>query len=373
MLKLFLYLIFFFATAFSELTKESCEDWIANTLSLPVDSSVKIYILDNIQYIPSSKFLPELKKISILKSSNENIYLKSNYVLYKVYKSTSSLDKIVSFLLDKPQKKDDKETPLLKAKIYLKNQLRAEAAKMIGELGDETHIKVLSKTVNDEDGVVSDASYFALAMLSKRGKIKLKVDDIKEFFYSGLKNSDYKVRLKAVKYLGELGYKDAAGPLSLRLKDTSKEVVLQTIISLGKIKDETVLQDLLQFSNSPEPSYKVALAEALGNLISNSTNTVVINKIKTTLNNLLNDSNGTVRVAAAVSLLKISDVSAIEVLKKGLNSTDLDVVLYCIEGLGNFGTVDDIKFIENFTQHQDLLVRAYAYVNILKIYYRRGN
>lgn len=357
---------------YAEITKEVCEEWISNTLVSSSESSIKIYILENLQDIPSAKFLPGVKKISLLKTTPENVYLKSLYVLYKVYKSTSALEKIANFLLQKP-KKESSETPLIKAKIYLKNQLRAEAAKMIGELGDERHLEILSKTVKDEYGIVSDASYFALAMLSKRGKIK-PLNELKEFFYSGLKDVDYKVRLKAVRYLGELRYPDSVGPLSLRLKDTSKEVVVETIISLGKIGDVSILQDLLQFKNSQEDAYRVALAEALGSLaevlIISSKDTSVMDKIRNVLNSLMNDPNGMVRVTAAAALLRISDRSGIEVIKKGLESIDTDVILYCIKSLGNYGNFQDIKLIEKFTQHNDLLIQTYAYVSILKIYYK---
>ncbi|MCX7910902.1 MAG: HEAT repeat domain-containing protein [Endomicrobia bacterium] len=357
---------------YAEITKEVCEEWISNTLVSSSESSIKIYILENLPDIPSAKFLPGVKKISLLKTTPENVYLKSLYVLYKVYKSTSALEKIANFLLQKP-KKESSENPLIKAKIYLKNQLRAEAAKMIGELGDERHLEILSKTVKDEYGIVSDASYFALAMLSKRGKIK-PLNELKEFFYSGLKDVDYKVRLKAVRYLGELRYPDSVGPLSLRLKDTSKEVVVETIISLGKIGDVSILQDLLQFKNSQEDAYRVALAEALGSLaevlVISSKDTSVMDKIRNVLNSLMNDPNGMVRVTAAAALLRISDRSGIEVIKKGLESIDTDVILYCIKSLGNYGNFQDIKLIEKFTQHNDLLIQTYAYVSILKIYYK---
>ncbi|MEN3013087.1 MAG: hypothetical protein ABDH23_00510 [Endomicrobiia bacterium] len=369
------FLLFFNKYSNCEITKEKCEEWIISTLNTADDASVKIYILDSIHYIPSNRFLPEIKKLSLLSSkTNQNIYLKSLYVLYKVYKSTPSLEKIVDFLLQKPQR-SLKDNPVIKAKIYIKNQLRAEAAKMLGELGDERHLEVLSKIIKEDDeGMVSDACYFALAMLSKRGKIK-KLDELKEFFYSGLKDTDPKVRLKAVKYLGELSYPDALGPLSLRLKDVNKEVVTETILSLGKIGDPSIFQELLQFKTHQDVALRVALAEALGNIgrsILNSGNFSTLEKIKSVISSLMNDTHGMVKVTSAVALLKISDKSGLEVIKKGLNSTDTDVVLYCLENLGNYGSLEDIKLLENFTQHQELIFRAYSYVNILKIYYREG-
>ncbi|MCX7956879.1 MAG: HEAT repeat domain-containing protein [Endomicrobia bacterium] len=368
-------LFFSIVFCFCEVTREMAEEKIAEILNSEQDSTIRIYILDNFSYYPSYKFLSHLNKIG---QKEDIVGLKSLYVLYKVYKSTSALERISKILLTKPNYQQ-KESPVLKAKIYAKNQLRAEAAKILGELGDASHIDVLSKTVKDEDGVVSDASYFALALLSVRGKIK-PLDDLKEFFYSGLKDTNPKVRVKAVEYLGALKYQDSVIPLSLRLKDNYKEVVLATVKSLGEIGDHSVLQDLLQLKNSQEASIRFVLAEALGNIcgsiINKSTKTtetiLAINKIQKNLSDLLNDTNGMVKVAAAVSLLKINNKSGLEIIKRGLESTDTDVVLYCINSLGAYGSLEDIKLIENFTTHSNVLVKTYAYVNILKIYYRNG-
>lgn len=360
---------------FSEITKNECEDWLIKTLTT-TDDSIKIYILENISDVPIKKFYSEIKKLANV-SNNDNVKLRSFYVCYKVYKDTTALEQIVKFLLQKP-KLPDNAPQVVKAKVYLKNQLRAEAAKMLGELGDEKIVDVLSKVINsDDDGNVKDAAYFALALLSQRGKIK-PLPEMKEFFYSGLKDVNPKVRLQAVKYIGELKYDDAALPLSLRLKDVQKQVVLETISSLGKLGSSSVsvLQELLQFKNHPEDTYRVTLAEALGNIareISTSTEPVKsesYSKIKTVLTNFLNDPNGMVRIVSARSLMSVGDRTGIEVIKKGLDSNEVDVIIYCIESLGKYGQKEDIKLIEKFLQHQDLKVKTATYCSILKIYFR---
>lgn len=371
MKKLLFFLFFIPVFIFAEVSKEEAEKWIINALSTQ-DDSVKIYIVENIEEIPLRSFYSVLKKLTF--SKNENLKLKTNYVLYKVYKDTYSLTQIINFLLDKP-KLPTNATNLQKAKVYLKNQLRAEAARILGEVGDAKIVDVLSKTVKDEDGNVSDASYFALGLLSQRGIIQ-PLPDIKEFFYSGLKDLNPKVRLQAVKYLGELKYSDSALPLSLRLKDTYKDVVIETIKSLGKIKDIKILPDLLQFKNSKEDAYRLALAEALGEIgfeIKNSTEIVKkdsVLKIKNTLYDMLNDVNGMIRVAAARSLLKLDDLTGLEIVKKGIESSDSDVVIYCIETIGKYGKKEQISLIEKFIQHSDINIKIAAYLNILKIYLR---
>lgn len=358
-------------------SKEECEDWIIKMLS-GQENSIKIYILENIKDVNVKKFYPEIKKLSIL-TQNDNVKLKSYYVLYKVYNDTSSIKQIINFFLQKP-KIDENAPQIVKAKLYLKNQLRAESAKMLGELGDEKIVDILSKVINDDtdDGNVKDAAYFALALLSQRGKIK-PLPEIKEFFSSGLKNSNSKVRLKAVKYLGELKYPDSLLPLSLRLKDTDKQVVLETIYSLGNIGDISILQDLVQFKTHPEDTLRVILAETLGKIGKNvlsSTDTfkmVYLTRIKSILNDMLNDTNGMVRISAASSLLLLEDSSGKEILKKGLESNDTDVLIYCIETFGKYGNKEDIKLLEPFTKSQDLTLKTAAYFNILKIYYRNPN
>ncbi|MCS7151773.1 MAG: HEAT repeat domain-containing protein [Endomicrobia bacterium] len=362
---------------FSEITKQECKNWLLKTLQSQ-DDSIKIYILDNIKDTPLKEFYYEIRKLANI-SMNDNVKLKSLYVSYKVYKDTAALDQISKFLLQKP-KIPENAPQVVKAKAYLKNQYRAEAAKMLGELGDEKTVDILSKIINsDDDGNVKDAAYFALALLSQRGRIK-PLPEMREFFYSGLKDLNPKVRLQAVKYIGDLRYTDAAQPLSLRLKDTNKQVVIEAIYSLGKLRDLSVpvLQELIQFKNHPDETYRVALADALGNIaeaVISSTETSKINtltKIRNVLNEFLNDPNGMVRVTAAKSLLSLGDRTGVEVLKKGLDSNDIDVIIYSVEALGKYGDKEDIKFLEKFIQHQDLKVKTAVYCNILKIYFKTG-
>ena len=366
---LFLLLFITITNCFSQLAKES-EEFILKSISSAHDS-IKLYILDNIEDIPLKSFIPEIK--NLLKSKNDNVKIKSAYVLYKVYKDTQAINVIINFALDKP-KIDEKMSAVAKAKVYLKNQLRADVVKMLGELGDKNIVNVLSKTVKGDDGNVADASYFALALLSQRGVIK-PMPELKRFFYDGLKDLNPKVRLQAVKFLAQLKYEDSVPPLTLRLRDTNKEVVLETIKALGKIGNKEVLKDLLQFKTHTEDSYRLTLAESLGDLgysilFSSFTDTETLTKIKSVLQSFLNDMNGSVRVAAARSLLKLNDRTGIEVLKKGLESNDGDIILYSIESFGKYGNMDDINYLSKFIASSDETIKTVSFVNILKIYHR---
>ncbi len=360
----------FIINIFCELSRSDIENFILKNISV-VKDDIKLFILDNIEEIPLNSFKSEIR--SLINSENDNVKIKSAYVLYKVYKDTHALNVVINFILDKP-KIDKKMSAVAKAKAYLKNQLRAEAVKMLGELGDKNVVDVLSKTIKDEDGNVKDASYFALALLSQRAIIK-PVPELKNFFFDGLKDLNPKVRLQAVKYLAQLNYEDSILPLTLRLKDANKEVVLETIKALGKIGNKEVLKDLLQFKSHPDDTFRLTLAESLGELannivISSPTDTESLIKIKNVLQSYLNDINGSVRVAAARSLLKLNDRSGVEVLKKGLQSNDKDVVLYSIESFGKYGNLDDIQYLTKFTESFDEILKMASYVNILKIYCR---
>lgn len=366
---IFLFLFITTANCFSQSEKEA-EEFVLKSITSAQDS-IKLYILDNIEEIPLKSFKSEVK--NLLKSKNDNVKIKSAYVLYKVYKDTQAINVIINFVLDKP-KIDERMSAVAKAKMYLKNQLRADAIKMLGELGDKNIVDVISKTIKDDDGNVADASYFALALLSQRGVIK-PMPELKDFFYDGLKDLNPKVRLQAVKFLAQLRYEDSVLPLTLRLKDVNKEVVLETIKSLGKIGNKEVLKDLLQFKTHPEDSYRLTLAESLGNLayniiVSSFPDTETLTKIKNVLQSYLNDTNGSVRVAAARSLLQLNDRTGVEVLKKGLESNDNDIVLYSIESFGKYGNIDDIKFLSKFISSPDEMLKVASFVNILKIYYR---
>jgi len=369
-MKMIVFILVFVINIFCEFSKTDIENIILKNISVTKDE-IKLYILDNIEDIPLNSFKPEIK--NLLKSKNDNVKIKSAYVLYKIYKDTQAINVIINFVLDKP-KITENMSAVAKAKVYLKNQLRAEAVKMLGELGDKSIVNVLSKTVKDDDGNVADASYFALALLSQRGVIQ-QTSELKEFFYEGLKDLNPKVRLQAVKFLAQLKYEDSVPPLTLRLKDTNKEVVLETIKALGKIGNKEVLKDLLQFKTHPEDSYRLTLAESLGDIaynivISSFVDTETLTKIKNVLQSYLNDMNGSVRVAAARSLLKLNDRTGVEVLKKGLESNDEDIILYSIESFGKYGNLDDIKYLSKYTDSANEMVKTAGFVNVLKIYYR---
>jgi HEAT repeat protein len=360
-MKMIVFILVFVINIFCEFSKTDIENIILKNISVTKDE-IKLYILDNIEDIPLNSFKSEIK--NLLKSKNDNVKIKSAYVLYKIYKDTQAINVIINFVLDKP-KITENMSAVAKAKVYLKNQLRAEAVKMLGELGDKSIVNVLSKTVKDDDGNVADASYFALALLSQRGVIQ-QTSQLKEFFYEGLKDLNPKVRLQAVKFLGELKYKDSIQPLTLRLKDPNKEVVAETIKSLGKIGDDSVIQDLIQFKAHPDETLRLTLAETLG-LFENKETLITV---KNVLNDMLQDINGMVRVASARSLLKLKDRTGVEILRKGLQSSDSDVVIYCIETFGKYGSLEDVGLIEKFIEQEDINIKTIAYVNILKIYNR---
>jgi HEAT repeat protein len=370
--KILLLVILFHTNIFCAVSQKLVEEFLVKQLNSS-DKSSKIYILDQIKNLKTKIFFPELKKL--VNDKDTAIRLKSAYLLAKVYNNYSSIDVLIEILNTKP-KIDNPTSPISQAKLLMKNQFRAEAVKMLGDIGDEKFVPIISKFTTDSEGIVADNSYFALALMSKNKKIK-PLPEILEFFYSGLKHPDAKVRLKAVKILGELKDKNSVQPLVLRLKDYDKTVRASAVISLGLIGDISVFQDMAYLKTDKEDTVRSALAESMGYLgesLIGSTDTVKIfqlNKIKDLLIELMNDFNGAVRVNAAVSLWKLGDTSGIEIIKKGLSSDDLDVKTFCIESVGNYGSEKEIKLIEEFLQDKDVFIQTVANVSLLKIYLKK--
>ncbi len=371
-------LIYFAPITFCDIDIETCEKILIKHLT-SADNSTKIYILENLtQGINLDNFVPILKKMAYktdLQQVDDNIRIKSAYLLAKVYKDTAAVNVLINILETKPVVKNP-QSPLGKAKLYLKNLIRAEAVKMLGEVGNTKIVALLWKYKNDPDGTIVDAVYFVLYGLMLKGKIAL-VEEIKEFFYSGLKDLNPKVRLSAVKYLGELRDTNAVQPLMLRLKDSNKEVCVEAITSLCKIGSAIALQDIIYLKNNKEDSIRAAISEGLGFMgreLLSSTDTaksLYLSQIKKVLIEYLNDYNGRVRINAAVSLLMLNDYTGIEIIKKGLNSTDTDVVIYCIKSLGEYGTKNDISLLEKFVSVEDPSLQVASTISILKILSRK--
>ncbi|MFQ3675180.1 MAG: HEAT repeat domain-containing protein [Endomicrobiia bacterium] len=373
-MKKIIYLIIFLVTNINlnASNQKSVEEFLVKQLN-SLDKSSKVYILDQIKNIKLPIFIPELKKL--VNDKDVGIRIKSAYLLAKVYNDFSFVNVLIEVLNTKP-KVDNPETPVGRARLLMRNQFRAEAVKLLGDIGDEKYVSVISKATTDSEGIVADSAYFALALMAQNKKIK-PLPEITEFFYSGLKHSDAKVRLKAVKILGELKDKTSVSPLVLRLKDHDKTVRAAAVISLGLIGDSSVFQDIAYLKSDKEDAVRSALAESLGYLgesLKGSTETIKIvqlNKIKDLLMELMNDFNGGVRINAAVSLWKLGEVTGMGIIKKGLTSDDLDVKIFCIESVGNYGTREDIKLIENFIQDENIFIRTVTNVSLLKIYLRK--
>ncbi len=368
----FLILFVFTIVSTYALNQKDIETFLLQQLS-SVDKSSKLYILDQIKDIKLPIFVPELKKLA--NSKDVIIRLKSAYVLSKVYNENLFINILVGIVNDKPVVKTP-DSPISRAKIMIQNQFRAEAVKMLGELGDEKVLPIVSKATTDEDGMVADAAYYALAVMSKNKKTK-PLPELMEFFYTGLKHTDPKIRLKAVKILGELKDKPAVNPLVLRLKDYDKNVREESLLSLGKIGELSALQDMIYLKTDKEDTVRSALARSLGYFseeLKGSTDSLKISQInivKGLLMELMNDVNGVVRIESAASMLRFSDRTGIELIKKGLDSEDIDVKIFCIETIGNYGTKKDFEIIERFLQDPNIFVQTVANVNLLKLYIRK--
>ncbi len=370
MKKIFYFLVLSCQFLFSEITKTYCEEYLLKLLSSTnTDISIKIYILNRLPELETKIFYQELKKL--LQDNNNDIKLHSAYVLLKSYKDKSAQDVLLNLIKKKPVVKNP-ESPTGRAKLFRENKIRADAIKILGNYGDEKVVDVIKECLKEDDGNIIDASWYALSKLHFRGIIKLDIDPT-EIFYSGLKELNPRIRVTAVKYLGELGDRRSVQPLVLRLKDNNKDVVRESILSLCKIGDISVLQELFQFKSDKDDNIRATFAEGLGyfaesiKLSTEPAKIESLNKIKRVLNELYNDPIGMVRINASVSLLRLGDRSGIEFIKKGLVSSDSDIRIYCIESLGRYGNTEDIKLLQPYLQDKELVISVATYVSMCKL------
>jgi len=117
--------------------------------------------------------------------------------------------------IHKMQEKRDVED-LIKALKYKDTDVRAEAAKALGKIGDVKATDSLVQAMKDENGYVR---YMAVAALGKIGETKPV-----ELFIQALKDEDYRVRWSAAEVLGRIGDARAVEPLIQVMKDESCDV-----------------------------------------------------------------------------------------------------------------------------------------------------
>ena len=136
-------------------------------------------------------------------------------------------------------------------------QVRHEAAKALGEIGDERAVPHLIQALSDKYTKVREAAVSALGRIG--------AERAAPHLVQTLGDQSVRVRSEAVKALSQIG--PAAVPhVILALDDERWEVRERAVSALGSIGDQSALPHLVQALNDEKSAVRVKAASALGQL-----------------------------------------------------------------------------------------------------------
>lgn len=151
-----------------------------------------------------------------------------------------------------------------------------------------------------------------------------------------LKNESYPKSMKAANKLGNIGNKNAVGPLIKALKDPNRFVKKASARSLGKIGDKKAIKPLIQILSSKDSGFRKSAKEALVKLGASSEDLTLAfksnnhykremalealseiggKKSEIIIKKALSDESGGVRWRAAKAVLNCYDDNSVKILK----------------------------------------------------------
>ncbi len=220
--------------------------------------------------------------------------------------------------------------------------IRALAAKTVGEIGDVSGLNSLILALRDKETKVRES---AARALGKLGSKKAVMD-----LLSALNDKENSVTCAVAEALGEIKANEAVETLINLLSNEYPIVKESAIVALGNIRDNRAIEPLINSLNDDEERVRWYAADSLGK--------IGIQKATLPLITLLSDKSARVRESVVTALGQIGDESAVESLIKLLKDEDNRVaekaasVLSTIE-CKNFETLDNI--VSTFYAEKDYI------------------
>lgn len=232
-------------------------------------------------------------------------------------------------LADITQHKDTRAVPpLIEALREHDSNLRQNAAKALGRIGDPQAVPGLLDSLHREDSRVRRTAATALSKIGTAAVSGL---------LDALKHRDYRVREMAAWALGEIGDAAAAPALIASLGEKDPEARRAIIAALVKIGVPAV-PELLADLQSSDWTIRLAGVKLLGDIGDVSA--------VPTIAQLLNDEYGAVRKATAEVLGKLADPGAVPALSQRLSTEDSsDVLSAIVQALGAIGDASAIPVL----------------------------
>jgi HEAT repeat protein len=199
-------------------------------------------------------------------------------------------------------------------------EVRLDAVRCLGKLGDARAVEPLIATLKDEDWIVG---WFAAQALGQIGD-----PQAVEPLIAALKDTEMHVRRFAAEALRQFGDSRAVQPLIAALKDETGDVRCAAAQALGQIGDSRAVQPLIATLKDEERDVCCAAARALGQIGDSRAVRPLIA--------ILKDETGDVRQAAAWALEKIG-APAVEPLIAILKDEAMDMRQAAARALGRIG------------------------------------
>ncbi len=234
--------------------------------------------------------------------------------------------------------------PQLAALGHEKGEIRIQAARTLGKLGDERAIEPLIAALKDPYREVREAAVMALGQF---GELAF------EPLVAALNDDVMEVRWGAHRALvvGGFGNERAAELLFTALNDETSEVRVEVAVTLGRLGDERAITPLIDALKHGEPNERWMAAGTLGFLGSKQAVEHLIAG--------LGDEDENVRQMAARALGQFGDSEAIESLIAALKDKDWYVRSGAAWALGKLSS-EEVQLLgayNFFTDHETWFVR----------------
>jgi len=175
--------------------------------------------------------------------------------------------------------------------------VRREAAKSLGKIGDEHAIPALINALKDEDRYGREGAAEGLGGMGEKAFPSL---------IRAIKDEDWHVRMGAAIAFRIIGDKDALKVLIPAMKDENRFVRREVIKSLGRIGDHSVIDTLIAALKDPDRSVRLRAVSALSKCNDK--------RVIEPLIEALNDEDSGVRLRVIRALEEIDDPRAVDAL-----------------------------------------------------------
>ncbi|MCQ8893859.1 MAG: HEAT repeat domain-containing protein [Methanolinea sp.] len=175
--------------------------------------------------------------------------------------------------------------------------VRREAAKSLGRIGDERAIPALISALKDEDRYGREGAAEGLGEMGEKAFPAL---------IEAMENADWHVRMGAAIALRIIGNREALPVLIRAMQDENRFVRREVVKSLGRIGDHSVIETLIAALKDPDRSVRLRAVSALSKCNDP--------RVVEPLIEALNDEDSGVRLRVIRALEEIDDPRAVEAL-----------------------------------------------------------